>query len=410
MKRVLYRVILLVFVGFVLTINVRLHRPGGGRFNEAQLRYLERALSDGAGERMQSLFPEGYVFTWALYGLASAQVAAALGAEDPRRVHHLSQARQAVEVVRSPQARSSFVTGMDPPRGAFYTSWSLYVLAEYIRAAGPSQAGEDILDLFRREADSFARALDEHESPFLESYPSRSWPADTAVGVAALGIYNSVVDPRYEATVRGWILRARRLLDEEIGALSHAAVAASGSPIGGVRGGSLALMSRVLIEADRDFALEQYDVLRDRFVDYAWGVPGVREYPLGVDGVGDVDSGPIILGFAGPAVVVGAAAANVHGDTRLASTLLGVVEAAGLPMQLLGRRRYAGGLVPIGDAFIVWARSSAAPSVPAISDRNSAVPRGWYLPIHLFSILLCTAVFLRARHLLKVNAISSTRS
>ena len=366
----------------------------------AQLKYREVALSEGAGQKMQSYFPEGYAFTWALYGLASAQVARQLSTDDVRRSHYLAESWRAVQAVRSDEARSTFPSELDPAWGAFYSSWSLYVLAEYVRAAGPGNVADGVLKLFGREGDLFARALENSESPFLQSYPYASWPADTSVGIAALGIFNSTVAPRYEETVRSWVLEARRLVDEDVGALSHSADPSTGSPLGGARGGSLALMSRVLVEADPDFACEQYSVPRSQFVDYRMGVPGVREYPHGVDGIGDVDSGPVVLGFAGPAMVVGAAAARVHGDLELANILLGAVEAAGLPLQIWGQRRYAGGLIPIGDAFIAWSRSSAVPAAVAGGDWARLVPRGWYMPFHLLSVLLCGVVFLRARYLL----------
>jgi hypothetical protein len=168
-----------------------------------------------------------------------------------------------------------------------------------------------------------------------------------------------------------------------------------------VRGGSLALMSRVLVDADPDFAREQYSILRSSFVDYRLGMPGVREYPHGVEGTGDVDSGPLVLGFAGPAVVVGPAAARVHGDLEVANVLLGVVEAFGFPLQFRGRRSYAGGLLPVGDAFLAWARASALPETGTGDDWTRILPRAWYMPFHLFAVFVSGLVFLRARYLLR---------
>ncbi len=152
-------------------------------------------------------------------------------------------------------------------------------------------------------------------------------------------------------------------------------------------------MSRVLIDADSAFAAEQFNIFREQFVDYRFGLPGIREYPHGVEGVGDVDSGPVILGFAGPATVVGAGAARVHGDGRLAGILLGVVEMAGVPFQLTGTRRYAGGMVPVGDAFIAWSRSSPV----GTSEWRPLLPQLWYLPVHLVSVLLLTLLAIRVK-------------
>lgn len=383
MKRTSTKLLAGVLVALVLLVNVRLHRPGSDRTTRAQLEFLAQALDQGGAVRMQRWFPEGYVFTWALYGLASAQVAREMARDDPERASLLRGAQHAVRAVRSDSARSTFDAELSPPGGVFYSAWSLYVLAEYVRAAGQANVSDAVLTMFRDECDRFALALASSESPFLESYRSLVWPADTAVGIAALGIYDSAVAPRFEETIRRWVIAARARLDPRVGALAHSAAHGTGAPLGGVRGGSLALMSRVLIDADSAFAAEQFRVLRDQFVDYRFGFPGVREYPHGVEGVGDVDSGPVIMGFAGPAVVVGAGAARVHGDRRLADILFGMVEVAGVPLQMGKTRRYAGGMVPVGDAFVAWSRSSPL----GVSEWRPLLPRSWHLPIHLLSVL-----------------------
>src|SRR5687768_3960925 len=94
-KRVLAGIATLAALAFLLLLNVRLHRPGGPGTVQAQLRHLEGALGEGGAEEMQTLFPEGYVFTWSLYGLASAQVARQLPPQDPRRPHLLAETRRA---------------------------------------------------------------------------------------------------------------------------------------------------------------------------------------------------------------------------------------------------------------------------------------------------------------------------
>jgi hypothetical protein len=397
MRRTFTKILAGLLAGLILLGNVRLHRPGGSRTTRAQLAFLEQTMDAGGAEKMQQWFPEGYVFTWALYGVASAQLSRELAADDPDRDVLLSEAEEAVHAVRSDAARAAFVSDLDPPGGAFYAAWSLYVLAEYVRSAGKDRVSEAILQMFRDECDAFATALERSDSPFLESYPSASWPADTAVGVAALGIYDSAVAPRFEEVLREWVESVRAKLDPELGALSHSASSDKGRPSGGVRGGSLALMSRVLIDVDPVFASEQYMILRDHFVDYRLGMPGVREYPHGVEGVGDVDSGPILFGYAGPAVVVGAAAAQVHGDLTLAKILLGAVEVIGVPLQLGKTRRYVAGAIPIGDAFIAWARSSPRGST-AWTPR---VPRWWYVPFHVASLVMLGLLAVRVRWALK---------
>ena len=126
----------------------------------SQLRYLGRSLDGGSGERMQWVFPEGYVFTWALYGLASAQVAEQLPREDPRRADLLDRTRTAVDRVDSQFARSTFPLRLDPPRGTFYCAWSLYLRAHHVRAAGVSDVSAEFLEKFEEDCAEFAAAID----------------------------------------------------------------------------------------------------------------------------------------------------------------------------------------------------------------------------------------------------------
>jgi hypothetical protein len=117
------------------------------------------------------------------------------------------------------------------------------------------------------------------------------------------------------------------------------------------------------------------------------GLPGVREYPRGRRGRGDVDSGPIILGFSGPSVVVGMAAARAHGDAVSAQRILCLIEVVGLPIEFQGRRFYAAGALPIGDAFLAWARSTPPPvSTGGAGGPWEPVLTGrWALLLHLLS-------------------------
>jgi hypothetical protein len=379
-------------------LNWRAYRPGDPSTTIAQLRYLKGALDDGAAERMQGLFPEGYVFTWALYGIAAANVAHVLASGDPLREELLQAGSTAVERVTSAEAKRTFDRDMSPEYGAFYASWSLYLRSALLRAHRPGEPIPFDLAEFERDGAAFAAALSAHEGPFMPSYPDMAWPADTGVGVAALAIRDAVSEgaPRYEGLVSAWIAAARDEVDPELGALTQAAGVLDGPPNDGPRGESLALLSLVLADADPSFARAQYLILRRHFIDYRFGVPGVLEYPRGIEGPSDVDSGPILLGFSGPATVVGAGAARVHGDNSVADALLSAVEVVGLPVQLLGKRWYAFGTLPVGDAFLAWVRS--IPESPDATALDPVLPPLWRLPLHLASLVAALlAVYLAMR-------------
>jgi hypothetical protein len=385
--RTLFRFItILVAVAAVLLLlilNVRLYQPGRIDTAMTQLHFLKQSLAEGGAERMQTLFPEGYLFTWALYGLTSANVARALPPSDPRRAEALRAAREAITHVDSEPARTTFSADMTPRYGAFYASWSLYLRSAVLRASGPHDPAPFDRARFEKDCDDFALALATSNSPFLDSYPGAAWPVDTTVGIAALAIADPYLGNRHQAAIASWLASARQRRDPRTGALSHIATP-EGYPSGSPRGGSLAMMSYVLADVDPVFARQQYAALRKHFVDYTWGVPAVREYPHGVNGATDVDSGPLILGFSGPASVLGAGAAIANGDQSLANTLLATIEFVGMPVEMAGSRQYAGGFLPVGDGFLAWARS-APPVAGAAYDEM--VPPGWRLLIHAVSLL-----------------------
>ena len=115
----------------------------------------------------------------------------------------------------------------------------------------------------------------------------------------------------------------------------------------------------------------------------------MREYPHGAAGEADVDSGPLIAGLSPSATVVAIGAALRNEDRSLADPLLHVTEAFGLPLTWRGTKGYGLGELPVGDAFLVWAKT-ATPWVarPTTTSLPSVVGTGWRLPCHALSLVL----------------------
>jgi hypothetical protein len=88
-------------------------------------------------------------------------------------------------------------------------------------------------------------------------------------------------------------------------------------------------------------------------------------------------------------VTLGAAA--VQGDGRLAGALANYGELIGVPVSTPGSKRYAAGVLPIGDAFLVWSKTAQ----PWVAAPPAAVPPAigwsWRLP---FLAVLALAVLL----------------
>jgi len=100
-----------------------------------------------------------------------------------------------------------------------------------------------------------------------------------------------------------------------------------------------------------------------------------------VDGPADVDSGPLPLGVSLSATVVTIGAAQVHGDAPLAAALADYGELAGVPVDGVSTKRYAFGLLPIGDAFLAWSKTARPWVAPAQAAPKPTISWWWRTPL-----------------------------
>lgn len=370
----------------LVAVGVGLARPGVPDESDAlaagvpaQLTFVGNALRDGAGERMQALFPEGFFFSHALHGLAWVDVGLRLPAGE--RAEALAAARTALAALSSSQGRAPFTRTLDPPYGVFHAGWTAWLRGGVLSLQDPADRDPAEVARFAEDCAALAAAFDASPSPFLTAYPGQAWPVDSVVAVAALRLHDTLLAPRHDATISRWLESASARLDPASGLLPHRADPSTGEPLQGAQGSSQSIIARFLPEIDPEVGRRHYLRFRALFVTSVLGLAGVREYPLGSSGAGEVDSGPLVAGISASASVVTLGAAQVHGDRELAAPLSAAAELAGLPITWRGAKRYALGALPVGDAFLVWART-ARPRVAAVPPCRcpAVVPTWWRLP------------------------------
>ncbi len=105
------------------------------------------------------------------------------------------------------------------------------------------------------------------------------------------------------------------------------------------------------------FAQQQYENYRKHFVTYRMGLPGIREYADHTPGLGDIDSGPVIMGVGGAASIVGIRAAALNADWQLCIPLGHTIKSLLLPRTAGKERSYLFGQLPIIDAFMAWSNA-----------------------------------------------------
>ncbi len=335
----------------------------------AQLRYLDSALDGDGAARMQSLFPEGELFTWVLTGVAAGRVA-----QDPQtsaddRAFARDLAERALTAVDAPAVADQFGPIPALEHGAFYRGWRLTLLDEIATWDDTAAARA------ATEAEAILTAVDASPTGWLDSYPGQAWPCDTVVALAAA----TTADPQAASpVVARWLERTDAARDPGTGLLAHQ-VDAAGRAVGGARGSSQSVIATFWPRLTGDPAATSaaWAAYTDTFVAGRLGMVGALEHPDG-SGAGDVDSGPLVLGLSASASAVTQAAARANGDTALADRLDRQIELWGFPWQAGDQRTYLFDRLPVAVAFFVWADTT--PAGPATSSAT-ARPAWWALAV-----------------------------
>ncbi|MCP5099160.1 MAG: hypothetical protein GY943_26700 [Chloroflexi bacterium] len=376
----------------VVTCNVRLYTavPAPSTLSPDILTHLQfqrNRLGSGYANDMQALFPEGYFFSYMLYGLTWVDVGLQSPAESTLRQQGLAEARWAYQHIHSDQGRAPFSASLTPPHGMFYEGWKNYLLTGILLLQPSDQLDTNELQAFQASAQTIADAISHSSTPFIPSYPGAAWPVDTLPAIVSLRGYTHLVDGRYEPTIANWLKKVQTLHDPKIGLLPHRTDYQTGHLLDGTRGTSQVLMLRFLAEIDPELAATQYQTFRDQFVVTRMGLPGILEFPKSRSGSGDIDSGPLLAGVSLSATAVFLGTARRFNDHELATAIWQGGEALGMAITTNKGRRYALGALPIGDAFVTWSKA-ATPWFVEQPERPypPIIPGSWRLPYHLLSI------------------------
>lgn len=390
------------WAALLLGWNARLYLPlhGGGAASAdvaRQLRFVARALDGGAAREAQRHFPEGFVFTWAFYGLAQAERGLGAPPGSVVRSDALDEVRRALAAVDSAEGKQPFQPELEPPYGAFYTGWTTWLRAQAVVLAGGAAASPVEAARLDADAHAIAAAYARAPSPFLPTYIGEAWPGDNVVCIAALRAHDRVLPPVFGATIDAWLRAIRNTADPRTGLLPHEVSPRMGQVRQGARATSTALLLAVLPSLDPQLAREQYRQFRRLFVVSRFGLPAVVEYPRGTSGPGDEDSGPLFYGISFSASAMAIAAARANGDEPLAEALRHTADFIGATPSRPGEKQYLLGLVPTADAIIAWAKTRPLSDRAADPVPDAQAPRHlWRFPVHAVSLFFVAWPWRRA--------------
>lgn len=354
-----------------------------------QLRFLKGKMQGHAADEMQNTYPEGFFFMNALYGLAWCDFAKHIPDSTKLYQESMNEINIAYRELDSDKARSIFLDSMSIPNGVFYCGLKNYLLAKKISLIQPAKRDSAEIRLLESQCDLIAKGMFADGTPFPESYADMAWPADGASGVAALAMHDKTLKPRYQKTIQTWIEKVKRGLDPN-GLIPHEWDPVKNQNAGNARGSSQSLILIFLMDIDSGFARQQFTIYKEKFLDYRWGLPGIREYPEGTDGGEDVDSGPIIFGIGGSASVVAEKTMNVFGEKTIAIGLRNSIEGFGCGINSDGEKNFLFGKWPVADAFIAWSVASENSPENALHSNEN-----WRWQFQLYSgivMLICAGI------------------
>lgn len=395
--RRLFKTLLLLFclplLAYLLQINIRLyHHPefrqtSGGEANATllkQLHFLKGALHAGAGSEMQNIYPEGFLFIHTLYGLAWCNALKPQAPQSDIFREGLQEIDWALTRVQSGEAKAVFQKDLLLEYGAFYQGWTNWLLGQKLALQKPGARDSAETARFISNCRHIAAAFEASSSPYLSSYEYGIWPADNMVCMAVLALHDRLFPPEFAAIKQRWLGRVKSGLGARTGLIPHEATP-NGTMATGARGSSQSLMLVFLAEIDTAFARQQFEGYTLHFLDDRFGLPGIREYPRGFSGSGDIDSGPVICDIGGAASIVGIAAMARSGRPDLSIQIRNAVEGIAWPWENADTKRYFFGQVPMADAFLAWANSFATAPDPPDSHP-------WRWAFHAWSVLIILGV------------------
>lgn len=270
-------------------------------------RFVDGDLDTDAFSTGSELFDGEWLFgTYFMAGMGYLQTARqheALTAE------HVKRAEQCVDMILSKRVRvfDAAKWGEDPlatlddgDGHAAYLGYLGLLLGVLVDVDPNTRHAE----LQRLVAAALAARVADSPIGIVETYPHERYPVDNLAVYGAIALSGRDVDvDEFRA----------RFVDRDSGLLVQA-IDAKGKRIDHTRGSGTALGAYFASFFDATLARDLYGAIDQQLADRRFGFGTVREYPRGIDGWGDIDSGPIVFGAGLSATGFTLAGARSQGD------------------------------------------------------------------------------------------------
>ncbi len=208
---------------------------------------------------------------------------------------------------------------------------------------------------FARLHDDLTEALAQRLSAaphgLFETYPGEAYPADISMVAASIALHDCATASPPRPWWDSWKKSFLHWIDPKSGLAFQSGDPQTGHSIMPPRASGTGLVAFATSFVDKPLSQQLYAALARAREDFL-GYGAIREYPVGVDGSGDIDSGPVILGVSVSATGFALSSAKLHGDSSLFTALFRTADFWGVPMHRPRGMRYLSG-GPLGNAILL---------------------------------------------------------
>ncbi len=343
------------------------YAPPGAANMRLRLNYLERVIREGAapgtalGELTQQN-PEWGLFTLSFSTYALANLAQHDPSIRPEAARYIDLA---IKGVLAGPIRQAFAADWPTPaEGGDTLPPSVLYLGHLNLMLGCHRQlvpNSPYCQLHDSLSAALYRRYGREPAGNLASYPHLRWLPDNTVALASLALHGRLTGSSCAAAGRRWAARAQaHWLDAETGLLASR-VDKEGRASEGPRGSMLGWSIWFLARFDPALARQQYRRYQAAGSTNLGVLRLYREWPgRYATSVGDVDSGPLILGYGIPVTAFACADAVALRDGRNAQRLRRVISLGSREIVANDELRYGVRLVelnvnPLSEALLLWA-------------------------------------------------------
>ena len=239
--------------------------------------------------------------------------------------------------------------GSDTEHHGAYLAYLNFVLSLH-RTLKPESKFADTND---RITEALTRRYENSKLMLLETYRRQICPADNCLAIASIGLHSRATDADHSELLDKILRNFREVcVDKKSGLLFQAINYLSGKPVDEPRGSGTAFGLFFLSFVDREFSEELYNAARKELASDVIGFGLMQEYPASSKGgIGDVDSGPVIMNFGVSPTGFMIAGTQIFNDRDYFKKLYRTSVLFGAPLGAGGEWEYVCG-GPLGNAIM----------------------------------------------------------